>query len=263
MVARQHLKNDKDIEILNKLICGGEELLYSAFEVFESDPDQDDLLDTIIRIINNYKEAEGVDDRPNLAEFYNGKQKQNERKKNSETENKIQLIQTEGHKKRGRQAKPQIEQKQSLPLGEGYFFNKIKERQGSHQYQDTIGNFEAMDSLKQRAVLIKIIESFKSRGELNSFADEEYGTLFWLLEKEDQRLFETYMACRDTFDRQGFIEKIKELSRNTFHERFSEEFQNEDLALINQKRAEPNSLVSHLHQVFLDFLKLPCELLTL
>jgi len=54
-LVRKRLRDDNQLLLLNKLILEGDELLYSTFEVFESDRDEEDLLDTLIRIVNKYK----------------------------------------------------------------------------------------------------------------------------------------------------------------------------------------------------------------
>lgn len=54
-LVRRRLKDDNDLLLLNKLILEGDELVYSTFEVFEADRDEEDLLDTLIRIVHKYK----------------------------------------------------------------------------------------------------------------------------------------------------------------------------------------------------------------
>ncbi len=54
-LVRKRLRDDNLLLLLNKLILEGDELLYSTFEVFESDRDEEDFLDTLIRIVNKYK----------------------------------------------------------------------------------------------------------------------------------------------------------------------------------------------------------------
>ena len=54
-LVKKRLKDESYLLLLNKLICEGDELLYSTFDVFESDRDEEDLLDTLIRIVNKYK----------------------------------------------------------------------------------------------------------------------------------------------------------------------------------------------------------------
>lgn len=54
-LVRRRLRDDNDLLLLNKLILEGDELVYSTFEVFESDRDEEDLLDTLIRIVHKYK----------------------------------------------------------------------------------------------------------------------------------------------------------------------------------------------------------------
>lgn len=54
-LVRKRLRDDNLLLLLNKLIMEGDELLYSTFEVFESDRDEEDLLDTLIRIVQRYR----------------------------------------------------------------------------------------------------------------------------------------------------------------------------------------------------------------
>ena len=54
-LVKNKLDDVKDIKLLNQLILEGHELLYSTFEVFESDRDEEDFLDTLLRIIKKYK----------------------------------------------------------------------------------------------------------------------------------------------------------------------------------------------------------------
>lgn len=51
-----YLRDEEDINILNHLIKIEDEVLFSTFDVFESDRDEEELVDTVIRIINKHKQ---------------------------------------------------------------------------------------------------------------------------------------------------------------------------------------------------------------
>ncbi len=54
LVKSSPLLNEHELEILNKLIFEGNELVYSSYEVFESDQDEEDFLDSLKRIVISY-----------------------------------------------------------------------------------------------------------------------------------------------------------------------------------------------------------------
>lgn len=277
LVARQHLRDEKDFEILIGLINSGEEMLYSAFEVFESDPDQDDLLDTILRIINKVKEMKEHGENNNFSGFYQqGTQTHNHEKKSRAAHEDLSGIHHaadaapqiysngNGHsnnrnnhyrpkESRTRHINPKSYEHDSNttpPMTTGYLTVKLAERLKRRKSSTTPPD-EAKNLTDQnlKGKISKILEVMKAKGELNSFLDEEHGTLYWLLEKEDQRLGDVYVSCRDTFDRQGFLEKTKEISRSVYNETLRENFTPEDITLITNKRNEGNSLISNLCMV--------------
>jgi len=54
-LVKENLRSEEDIEILNKLIEEENEFVFSAFDVFESDRDQEELVDSLQRAITKYK----------------------------------------------------------------------------------------------------------------------------------------------------------------------------------------------------------------
>lgn len=54
-LVKENLPTKEDIEILNKLIADENEFVFSAFDVFESDRDQEELIDSLIRAISKYR----------------------------------------------------------------------------------------------------------------------------------------------------------------------------------------------------------------
>lgn len=50
-----HLRDADDLALLQKLITDENEFVLAAFDVFESDRDQENLLDTLLRIVEKYK----------------------------------------------------------------------------------------------------------------------------------------------------------------------------------------------------------------
>ena len=54
-LARKHFQDPEDVQILQKLIHEENEFVLSNFDVFESDKDQENLIDSLQRIIYKYK----------------------------------------------------------------------------------------------------------------------------------------------------------------------------------------------------------------
>ena len=52
---RENLMNQEDIEVLRKLVGEENEFVFSAYDVYESDKDQNELIDSLIRAINKRK----------------------------------------------------------------------------------------------------------------------------------------------------------------------------------------------------------------
>eukprot|EP01017_Pseudomicrothorax_dubius_P044527 TRINITY_DN7537_c0_g1_i3.p1 TRINITY_DN7537_c0_g1~~TRINITY_DN7537_c0_g1_i3.p1 ORF type:complete len:1239 (-),score=274.19 TRINITY_DN7537_c0_g1_i3:62-3778(-) len=228
-VVRQHIKNERDLEILNRLICEGEEKIYSAFQVFESDRDQDDLLDTLLRIINHYK----------------GHKSKSKEKLGGEEKDRRDVQQKQKIQKEEIEEKPHLEETPS-----SYFLKKVEESfQLRVQKNDpfTAGLNEAVIN---KASLTRLLESLKSSGELDKFSDEEFGTVFWLLEHREDVLIRSFLKFRDTFDRQGLVENIRDISKNAFWETIDENFLKTDVDFIMTKRLEANTLVCILIQLF-------------
>ena len=54
-LVKEHLPFSEDIEVLNDLIAQENEFVFSAFDVFESDKDQEELMDSLMRAVTKYK----------------------------------------------------------------------------------------------------------------------------------------------------------------------------------------------------------------
>ena len=72
-LVRKRLRDDNDLLLLNKLILDEDELVYSSFDVFESDRDEEDLLDTLIRIVQKYKRMGRFSNNMYASTFYSSK----------------------------------------------------------------------------------------------------------------------------------------------------------------------------------------------
>ena len=53
--AKTYIRDKEEVALLQKLIEDENEFVLSAFDVFESDKDQENLLDTLLRIVGKYK----------------------------------------------------------------------------------------------------------------------------------------------------------------------------------------------------------------
>ena len=56
-LATIYIQDKEDVEILQRLIMKEDEFVMAAFDLFESDKDQENLLDTLIRIVRKHKKA--------------------------------------------------------------------------------------------------------------------------------------------------------------------------------------------------------------
>ena len=72
-LVRKRLRDDNDLLLLNKLILDEDELVYSSFDVFESDRDEEDLLDTLVRIVQKYKRIGKFANKMYATTFYSSK----------------------------------------------------------------------------------------------------------------------------------------------------------------------------------------------
>jgi len=71
-IAATYMQNREDIELLQRLIEDENEFVLSAFDVFESDKDQENLLDTLTRIVAKFKRLGISKDSVTAASFYDG-----------------------------------------------------------------------------------------------------------------------------------------------------------------------------------------------
>ena len=55
-LTRYHFKDQEDIQVLQKLIHDENEFMLSAFDVFESDKDHENLIDSLSRILEKSKQ---------------------------------------------------------------------------------------------------------------------------------------------------------------------------------------------------------------
>lgn len=67
-LVRAHLPDEADIDALNALIAEENEFVFSAFDVFESDRDQTELLDSLMRAIRKYHRTRSSEVAP--SSFY-------------------------------------------------------------------------------------------------------------------------------------------------------------------------------------------------
>lgn len=70
-IVKAHLPSEQDIELLNTLIAQENEFVFSAFDVFESDKDQEELLDSLLRAVAKYRKQQPEERkaRPNPAQL--------------------------------------------------------------------------------------------------------------------------------------------------------------------------------------------------
>ncbi|CAG9321249.1 unnamed protein product [Blepharisma stoltei] len=68
-LVKANLPCEEDIEILNKLITSENEFVFSAFDVFESDRDQEELVDSLMRAIQKFKKQDALETLPSTS-FY-------------------------------------------------------------------------------------------------------------------------------------------------------------------------------------------------
>jgi hypothetical protein len=54
-LTKYHFKDREDIELLNRLINEENEFVLSCFDVFDSDKDHENLIDSLQRILDKYK----------------------------------------------------------------------------------------------------------------------------------------------------------------------------------------------------------------
>lgn len=72
-IARKKIRDENDIIALKKLITEQDELVYAAFDVFDSDHDEDDLIDTLMRILKSYQKKNRLETYTSPYETYNSR----------------------------------------------------------------------------------------------------------------------------------------------------------------------------------------------
>jgi hypothetical protein len=58
-LAKYHFNDKDDVDLLTRLINEENEFVLSCFDVFDSDRDYENLIDSLQRIVNKYKLQEG------------------------------------------------------------------------------------------------------------------------------------------------------------------------------------------------------------
>jgi hypothetical protein len=72
-----------------------------------------------------------------------------------------------------------------------------------------------------------------------------------MIENDEKPLHEVYLLCRDLFDRQGFIDRCRDLASNCFQDKFSSEFADDEREFIARARNQRYlGLVDSLFRLF-------------
>jgi len=238
-IASTYTQDREDIELLQKLIEYENEFVLSAFDVFESDQDQENLLDSLLRIVAKYKRMGITKDSVPAAGFYDGGILQPE----------IQRpIKTRERPKRAHQFTTEIDSgaPMEFPLDEGN-----SEEEKSEEVEEVtlpnVGLVYVTRGKKPKTKEMKVEEpnnitfkDFKKIGVLDNLKGELVGMLRWGLMNEESKLKDTlegaYRIWKVTSDNKLLANTVEGVCTKFFESMLSESLSDEQIELYQSNR---------------------------
>jgi hypothetical protein len=249
-IASTYIQDREDIELLKKLIEYENEFVLSAFDVFESDQDQENLLDTLLRIVAKYKRMGITKDSVPAAGFYDGGILQPE------------ILNSIKTRERSRQAQHfSAETDSGAPL-EFPLNGRSSEEKKSEEVEEVtlpnVGLVYVTRGKKSKAKEMKAanitFKDFKEIGVLDDLNGELVGTLKWGLINEESELKEAlegaYRTWKVTNDNELLSSTVESICSKFFESMLSKSLSNEQIELYqgNRKNAKVMKMVENLRK---------------
>lgn len=243
-IVSTYIHDREDVELLQKLIEYENEFVLSAFDVFESDQDQENLLDTLLRILAKFKRMGITKDSVTTAGFYDGGILQPEIPRPTETR---------GRARRERQ--PFATETDSaapgdFPLHEGTSGQDDKSEEEVEEvnlpdaglvYVTRGRKTKPKEEVKQKIERVDTAYSptfrdFKESGALDTLSDELIGTLKWGLMNDEAALKGAYSTWKLTGDEKLLKTTVHSICSKLLETALSEGLSSEQVEIYRGSR---------------------------
>lgn len=234
-IISTYIRDADDVELLQKLIEYENEFVLSAFDVFESDQDQENLLDTLIRILEKFKRMGINKDSVTAAGFYDGGILQPEIPRPTETR---------GRARRSR-AQPFALEIDNGPTGE---FPLNEGTSGPEEEAEEVNLPDAglvyvtrgkkvKEEVKRKAERFNpTFKDFKETGAIDRMESELIGILKWGLNHEDSALKGAYNTWKVTKDNKLFQNIIESICTKLLETALNENLTSEQIQLYQTSK---------------------------
>eukprot|EP00826_Nyctotherus_ovalis_P044809 TRINITY_DN4877_c0_g2_i11.p1 TRINITY_DN4877_c0_g2~~TRINITY_DN4877_c0_g2_i11.p1 ORF type:complete len:680 (-),score=206.94 TRINITY_DN4877_c0_g2_i11:892-2931(-) len=257
-IVSTYIHDREDVELLQKLIEYENEFVLSAFDVFESDQDQENLLDTLLRILAKFKRMGITKDSVTTAGFYDGGILQPEIPRPTETR---------GRARRERQ--PFATETDSatpgdFPLHEGTSGQDDKSEEEVEEvnlpdaglvYVTRGRKTKPKEEVKQKIERVDTaynptFKDFKELGALDALSDELIGTLKWGLMNDEAVLKGAYNTWKLTGEHKLFKATVETICKKLFEAALSEGLSSEQMEIYrgNRRNAKVRKMAESLRK---------------
>ncbi len=264
-IATTYMHDREDIALLQRLIEDENEFVLSAFDVFESDRDQENLLDTLLRIVAKCKRmgmskdsvtATGFYDgnmlvqrpdtrsRPRMAESKPKRGGANEYPQSSESESNSNVPANEFQFRGDNKSEDQEEQEPeavNLPAaGLVYVTRRSKKQPQSQPQTQPPAELEGGEDTNTSAPTFK---DFDDTGALQDLRDEVVGTLRWALKNRERTLVGAYETYKLTTDTKLLQSTVSTICGKIFDTSLSENMSKDQVTKYRERKKRRNSHV--------------------
>ena len=244
----KYMRDRDDIALLQRLIEDENEFVLSAFDVFESDKDQENLLDTLVRIVNKYKRLGISKNSVTAAAFYDGnilqqrpdtrgqqrtadgKNKRGDFPFSSESDSCLPGYEFQFRYREEKSEEDEVDAEAvNLPsAGVVYVTRGTKKQKQNEQATE-----EEEDAKETTPVTFK---DFEETGALQEIRDEVIGTLKWAIKNREQTLDGAYATYKLTKDKKLLENTISTICGKIFDTMLSEALTKEQAAVYKEKK---------------------------
>eukprot|EP01022_Parablepharisma_sp_SALTPOND_P012051 TRINITY_DN153_c0_g1_i2.p1 TRINITY_DN153_c0_g1~~TRINITY_DN153_c0_g1_i2.p1 ORF type:complete len:790 (-),score=106.37 TRINITY_DN153_c0_g1_i2:12035-14404(-) len=265
-IAATYMRGREDIAILQRLIEDENEFVISAFDVFESDKDQENLLDTLLRIVAKFKRMGISKDSVTAAAFYDGGILRPAER--PETRGQTRAMGNGMKIKRGDFQPFSSESDSCVPGNEFHFQGEPREQEDKSEddepeaeavnlpnaglvYVTRSKNMKIQDedtAKEDEPVEIPepTFKDFEQTGILEELRDELVGTLKWALRNSEVTLRGAYETYKLTNDPKLFLNTVSTICGKIFENALAENLTKDQLAAYRERRKRRNGPIMKL-----------------
>ena len=252
---RQQYFNDKeDIALLYKLAEDENEFLISAFDVFESDKDNENLIDTLIRIVEKYKKMGISKNFVTPSTFYEGNLLVNKEQKivsnnqvlSSESDNNLmasELLHEQNKEETDENDEHEGNNENALENDNLNENERENQDQDQDQNQDQARNNNAGANDKDSELSSLTYDKISEIPGFNLINDDEIGILKGLIEEDSKELTGAYEIYKFTQNSELFTKTIQLLCSSIFEKSFIKELGRTDYEMYKELKNNKNKVL--------------------